>query len=338
MIVRNKIKCLLISLLLLAGVYCSWGCSCCADCYKKCCGKGDNKNENNNNETSEENKEQKDLYFKIKKGTIDDNKLGCFGKKWFQDYNRKRGNNNNNNTILLYELEEQQDVENGADEADRTLVYSKGSKKLQYRNGGDFPNDLKDSKNRWAIFKVTTLNKVKNQEQKGNSHIFYCSDVSTLNNGGLFEEIKCWSIEILAANTQGVKTFYAMFYKTNSSLEQDTKKQNKSGFIGLEKLDVSGAKKLALMFYMALYKQKTVDSLKDWILKNEADISYMFFVQKNTLNFEALNRWIVDGGIVKCEGYLRYLIGSKYNIFFQGEDNSQNNDKLPEWYKNRLQK
>ena len=329
MIVRNKIKCLLISLLLLAGVYCSWGCSCCADCYKKCCGKGDNKNENNNNETSEENKEQKDLYFKIEGEAIDNNDFKCFGNGWFEEYKNKK--DKDKNSILLYKLTEQKNKEEEAG----TLVYSKENEKLQYRNGGDLPDDLKDSDNKWAIFKVTTL---KNKKQKGNSHIFYCSDVSTLNDCGLFEEIDCWSIEILAANTQGVETFCAMFYKTNSYLERCVTGNKKSGFIGLGKLNLSGAKNLSMMFYEALYKQKTVDSLKDWILKNGAEISFMFcvdaskFVDKNAPNFRVLNGWVVGRNVylICC------LTISKYNIFFQGDDNGQNNNKLPEWYADRI--
>ncbi|MBQ2350240.1 MAG: hypothetical protein II393_03110 [Cytophagales bacterium] len=161
----NKIKYLLINLLLLAGVYCSWGCSRCADCCKKCC-------------------EKKDLYFKIKGEAINNNDLGCFGKSWFEVYN----NINNNNAILLYKLTEQK---NKQEKEAGTLVYSKESEKLEYKNGDDLPDDLKDSNDRWAIFKVTTLNKVNNQEQKGNSHIFYCSDVSSLSGHGLFEEIDC---------------------------------------------------------------------------------------------------------------------------------------------------
>ncbi|MBQ2350103.1 MAG: hypothetical protein II393_02385 [Cytophagales bacterium] len=336
MIVRNKIKCLLINLLLLAGVYCSWGCSCCADCYKKCCGKEDNKNEieNNNNETSEENKEQKDLYFKIQEGTIDNNKLGCFGNEWFKRYNMKI-KYNHNNTVLLYGLEEQQGVPNGTD---GTLVYSPKSKKLQYTNGGSFPKDLKDSDNKWAIFKVTALNK-DNKATPGESHIFYCSDVSSLDKYGLFEEIECWSIEILAANTQGVETFRAMFHETKSYLEQDIKKPGASGFIGLEKLDLSSAWVLSYMFYNALFKQETINSLRELRLRNGAYIAQMFyvdiskFVGQNGPDFSVLKGWIKrKGSTLVCK------IGHKYNIFFKGKDKKQNNDKLPDWYENNIKK
>ena len=181
-------KFLLLNLTLLAGMYCNCEYSRCAGCCKNCCenGEEDNKNEKNNNETSEENKEQKDLYFKIQEGTIDNNKLGCFGKLWFETYKEKK--DDNNNAILLYKLTEQK---NKQEKEAGTLVYSKESEKLEYKNGDDLPDDLKDSNDRWAIFKVTTLNKVNNQEQKGNSHIFYCSDVSSLSGHGLFEEIDC---------------------------------------------------------------------------------------------------------------------------------------------------
>ncbi|MBQ2350306.1 MAG: hypothetical protein II393_03465 [Cytophagales bacterium] len=303
-------------------------------------------NKNNNNEEPEERKieingindeineeeaqDKKDLYFKIEGGAIDNNDLKCFGKGWFEEYKKKK-DNNNENTILLYKLTEQQDVKG---EEVGTLVYSKENKKLEYRNGVDFQNDLKDSKNKWAIFKVTTLN---NEEKEGEGHIFYCSDVSTLNGRGLFEDIKCWSIEILAAKTTEVKTFDSVFSQTNSLLEQDTKKQNKSGFIGLEKLDVSGAEKLTLMFYMALFKQKTINSLSKWRLRNNADISWMFFVNtdkvvdKDVPDFSALWEWIVEDNV-----YLVCFNGSKYNTFFQGYYNSEHSGKLPEWYESNF--
>ena len=306
----------------MAGVYCSCGCSCCADCYKKCCGNGDNKNEIEkiNDETNEE---QKDLYFKIEGGAIDSNGLGCFGEVWFEKYKKKKEEYKKNNTILLYKLTEQKDKQEEAG----TLVYSKESEKLKYTNGGDFPKDLKDSNNRWAIFKVTTLK----EKGKGNSYIFYCSDVSSMGNDGLFEKIECWSIEILAAKTTAVETFRSMFKETKSSLEQDTEQQNKPGFIGLEKLDVSGANNLSFMFCMALFKQKTINSLSTLRLQDNAYISKMFFVNGNILSFKTLNEWIEENS-----GYLGYMFGSKYNIFFQGDDDGQNKDKLPEWYKNKI--
>ncbi|MBQ2349840.1 MAG: hypothetical protein II393_00985 [Cytophagales bacterium] len=310
--------------------------------------KKDNKNENNNNKEPEDKKfENKEInnqtneeetknqqVFKIEEGAIDNN-LGCFGNKWFGEYQKKK-NDNNKNTILLYKLTEQKNKEKTAG----TLVYFKGNKKLKYTKGNGLPGNIKKSKQKWAIFKVTTLKEDNNKKQKGDSHIFYCSDVSTLNDCGLFEEVKCWSIKILAANTQGVETFYAMFYKTNSYLERCVTGNKKSGFIGLGKLNLSGAKNLSMMFYEALYKQKTVDSLKDWILKNGADISQMFYVginnlvDKNVPDFRGLDKWIEKNNI-----YLKYSSGHKYSIFFKGYDNNKKNDKLlPKWYNDRLLK
>ena len=356
-------KFLLLNITLLAGMYCNCEYSRCAGCCKNCCGNGDNKNENNNNELMEDNKnenilvnnnnqllklnnndikneineynndknEQEDtkeneehnvLYFKIEGEAIDNNELECFGKYWFDDYNKIK-----NNAILLYGLAEQ----NNKQEAG-TLVCSKGSKKLEYQKGDDFPKDLKDSDNKWAIFKVTTLN---DGEKAGNSHIFYCSDVSSLNSNGLFEAIECWSIEILAANTQRVEDFCNMFKETKSYLEQDTKKPGASGFIGLEELDLSGANNLAAMFRMALFKQKTINSLSELRLQDNANIRQMFYVDKNNFvdengpDFSVLNRWIKGNGV---------QFGYRYDIFFQGDYNAQDNDKLPEWCDDKKKK
>ena len=313
----NNIKFLLLNITLLAGMYCNCEYSRCAGCCKNCCGK-------------------EDLYFKIEGGAINDNKLGCFGEDWFEEYQNKK-NGNNEDTILLYKLTEQK---NKQEEEAGTLVYSPKSKELQYRNGGDLPASLKDSDNKWAIFKVTTLKEDNNKKQKGESHIFYCSDVSSIDNNGLFELVRCWSIEILAANTKKVKDFSFMFKKTKSSLEQDTKKQNKSGFIGLEKLDVSSAKFLMQMFKNALFKQKTISSLRRWRLRNNASISKMFYVDinnfvcKNVPDFRVLDKWIEKNNV-----YLEYSRGHKYSIFFKGYDNYKKNDKLlPKWYENNIKK
>ncbi|MBQ2350295.1 MAG: hypothetical protein II393_03410 [Cytophagales bacterium] len=340
-------KFLLLNLTLLAGMYCNCEYSRCAGCCKKYCGNGDNEKtdtkvnqdssaSDNNKEKSleedtKENEKQKALYFKIQGRAIDDNGLGCFGKYWFEEYKKEKGNN----SILLYELTEQPDVQ---EKEVGTLVCSKGNKELQYTKGGDLPDDLKDSDDKWAIFKVTTLKEYNNEKKEGESHIFYCSDVSSFYNNGLFEEVYCWSIEILAANTQSVNNFSYMFYDTNSYLELIDNDPDKPGLIGLDKLDVSEADNLKRMFSEALYKQKTVDSLKDWILKNGAEISFMFcvdaskFVDKNAPNFRVLNGWVVGRNVylICC------LTISKYNIFFQGDDNGQNNNKLPEWYADRI--
>ncbi|MBQ2350165.1 MAG: hypothetical protein II393_02705 [Cytophagales bacterium] len=300
----------------------------------------ENNNEGDEPKDNENAEEKKDLYFKIKEGAIYNNKLGCFGNGWFGEYNIKR-RNKHNDTILLYELEEQPDV---SKKEVGTLVYSQKNKKLEYTEDNDLPYNLKDSDNKWAIFKVTTLKKVNNQEQKGDSYIFYCSDVSTLDSHGLFERVRCYSIEILAANTQRVNTFSSMFWYTVSLLEQDTNQPDASGFIGLEKLDLSSAKKLSEMFYMALFKQETIDSLSTWRLLNSAYISQMFYVNKNShiyralyankngLSFRALNEWMVGS-----EGFLRCPYGSEYNVFFQGQDNKKNKDILPDWYENKIQ-
>ena len=313
----NNMKFLLLNITLLAGMYCNCEYSRCAGCCKNCCRK-------------------EDLYFKIEVGAIDNNNLKCFGEGWFEEYQKKKADNNNN-AILLYKLTEQHDVKN---RADGTLVYSQKSKELQYRNGGDLPASLKDSDNKWAIFKVTTLKEDNNEEQEGDSHIFYCSDVSSIDNNGLFELVRCWSIEILAANTKKVKDFSFMFKKTKSSLEQDTKKQNKSGFIGLEKLDVSSAKFLMKMFTNALFKQETINSLRRWRLQGNARISKMFYVDinnlvgKNVPDFRVLDKWIKKNNV-----YLEYSRGHKYSIFFKGYDNDKKSDKLlPKWYEDNIKK
>ncbi|MBQ2350241.1 MAG: hypothetical protein II393_03115, partial [Cytophagales bacterium] len=132
--------------------------------------------------------------------------------------------------------------------------------------------------------------------------------------------------------------FYSMFYMTTSYLEQDIEQPDASGFIGLEKLDLSSAQNLAMMFYEALYKQKTINSLKDWILKNGADISQMFYVDsskflcQNGPDFSVLGGWIKRKDV-----FLVCSSGSKYEVFFERKDDDKNNDKLPDWYENRIE-
>ncbi|MBQ2349826.1 MAG: hypothetical protein II393_00905, partial [Cytophagales bacterium] len=128
MLARNKIKCLLINLLLLAGVYCSFGCSCCADCYKK-----NDEIENNMIQTNQlkqtfnieiinenangGNDGQKNLFFRttgnfIKKDVLDK----CLYSKWYEFYFLKQDG-------ILVELEEQKKTQQNEDT--KTLVFSK---------------------------------------------------------------------------------------------------------------------------------------------------------------------------------------------------------------------
>ena len=335
----NNIKCLLINLLLFAGVYCSWGCSCCADCCKKCCEKGDSKNEIENNmirtnqlkqtfniEIINENANggndgQKNLFFRttgnfIKKDVLDK----CLCSKWYEFYFLKQDG-------ILVELEEQKKTQQNEDT--KTLVFSKTGEGWKCSTNVESNNDLDTSKNRWAIFKVTTLKEDNNKEQEGDSHIFYCSDVSSIQIDGLFKEVHCYSIKILAANTKEVENFSCMFKKTKSSLEQDTKKQNKSGFIGLEKLDVSSAKFLSYMFYMALYKQKTVESLQYLNVKDKACITKMFCATAGDIDFTCLNKWL-EGNNNKLRIYVSNVQETE-NVFF-AERSDFNQNKVPNWF------
>lgn len=119
----------------------------------------------------------------------------------------------------------------------------------------------------WIIFKITTCDK--GNAKAGETFIFYVNDINSFGEEwefefprmahGIFYGVECYSIEIMAANTENVKNVMCMFYWTKSHLEQD--KDSPSVLIGLDRLNMRCVDYLSYMFCSALYKQSTLDSL-----------------------------------------------------------------------------
>ncbi|MBQ2350009.1 MAG: hypothetical protein II393_01890, partial [Cytophagales bacterium] len=232
--------------------------------------------------------------------------------KWYEFYFLKQDG-------ILVELEEQKKTQQNEDT--KTLVFSKTGEGWKCSTNGEPNNDLNTSKNRWAIFEVTTL---KNEKQEGDSHIFYCSNVSSIQIYGLFKEVRCYSIKILAANTKEVENFSNMFCGAYSLLEQNGAEE--SGFIGLEKLDLSSANSLQRMFFNTLFVQKTVESLQYLNLKDKADITEMFCATVGNIDFTCLNKWLEDNNNKLC-----IYVSNVQNVFF-AERSDFNQNKVPNWF------
>ncbi|MBQ2349838.1 MAG: hypothetical protein II393_00975 [Cytophagales bacterium] len=151
---RNKIKHLLLNLLLLSVVYCSWECEYCS---RFCV--NNEKNEYIENKNNEENdQEQHDLYFTIKSHPLNGGLLKkCFGDGWSVQYLKKK------ESISLYEIEKQQKLK---EEAAGTLVLSKDGEELGYTGGNGLPDDIKIDDNKWAIVEITTIDIQKKKKEK----------------------------------------------------------------------------------------------------------------------------------------------------------------------------
>ena len=82
----------------------------------------------------------------------------------------------------------------------------------------------------------------------------------------VFSGVNLWSLNILAANTRAVTSFFNLFSRAQFGLEKNFNNdyKNTSGLCGLERLNVSSCSDLRSMFFEVIYKQTTVNSLKNW--------------------------------------------------------------------------
>ena len=223
------------------------------------------------------------LYFtKIDKTKKDeDNIKKCFNNTWY--------NKCQNKVLLLQEVKV-----NGSDVLEVTgsdnnwEITDKGKVLV---SAGCNPNN-----NKWIIVKVTTL-KV-NTECAGDSFIFYVDDINSVKDEnsvpyGVFKQIKCYSIKIIAANTRAVESMECMFYVVNSALEKDMGIDTGPGLIGLDKLNVENVKNIDWMFSSAIHKQATLDQLKEWRFSggNKVSIGCLFNATEKGLDFSILNGW-----------------------------------------------
>ncbi len=221
------------------------------------------------------------LYFKIDEAGQDENIEKCFNGSWYKACGNK--------VLLLQETnEDNQNVlkVTGSDN-DLEITYSKENK---FKN-----NACDSSKNKWIIVKVTTWDE--NSEGDGDSFIFYVDDITSIAGEdrpyGVFDNIKCYSIEIIAANTSAVQNMHGMFYFVESALEKDMEEDTTPGLIGLDKLNVENVTSMSFMFTMAIHKQATLEQLKKWRFsgENKVDIRCLFSSKVAGLDFTILNGW-----------------------------------------------
>ena len=226
-------------------------------------------------------KKEETLYFKIDKTAQDDDIKKCFNGPWCDAYTGKV-------------LSLQQVNENGSDVL--KVTGSDNEWEITDSLENKFKDDKCDSgKNKWIIVKVTTLQE--GSKSAGDSFIFYVDDITSIrDNGfsyGVFEEIKCYSINIIAANTRAVEDMIGMFYNVNSALEQDKGEKTAPGLIGLDKLNVENVEDIKFMFSSAIHKQATLNQLKKWRFsgENKVDIGYLFSSGVEGLKFRVLDGW-----------------------------------------------
>ena len=183
---------------------------------------------------------------------------------------------------------------------------------------------------KWIIVKVTTMSK----DSKGvwNSYIFYVDNITNVGGaGGVFENVRCYSIEIIAANTSNMDGMYSMFAEVESALEQDGKEDIGPGLIGLDKLNVKNVVRLHWMFYNAIHKQVTLKQLEKWrfLGKSKVRITKLFYSKVEGLDFRVLDGW----NKTEDDGPVAFFIAKAYpleNVFVQS--GKEKDFTAPGWY------
>ena len=341
----TKMNYLLLSTVMIAAIdstFCR-GCDCC----KKLCADKDNNesfpnsennntnledevikmNENampnNNNDNTHDNflensKKKETLYFaKIDKAGQDDGIKKCFNGSWYKACQDK--------VLLLKQVnDDDKDLLKVTGSDNEWEITDSLEKVLENANCN--PNN-----NKWIIVKVTTWDE--NSEGDGDSFIFYVDDITSIAGEdrpyGVFDNIKCYSIEIIAANTSAVQNMHGMFYFVESALEKEMEEDIVPGLVGLDKLNVENVTSMSFMFTMAIHKQATLEQLKKWRFsgENKVDIRCLFASKVEGLNFRVLDGWssATKNGTVSFSQW----VSSPETVFIS---NKKYKFTAPRWY------
>ena len=338
----GKMNYLLLSTMMIAAIDSTFGRGC--DCCKKLCADQDSSesyinsennkttvddklikdNENtrhiNNNDNThtnflENSKKKETLYFaKIAKTGQDENIEKCFNGSWYKACGNK--------VLLLKQVnDDDKDLFKVTGSDNEWEITDSLEKVLENA-------DCKPGGNKWIIVEVTTLKD--DSEGVGGSFIFYVDDIDSFNRNGVFEEIKCYSIKIIAANTRAVESMECMFYHVESALEKDWY-ENTPGLIGLDKLNVEDVSNIVMMFCDAIYQQATLNQLKEWRFSSGHSvlITNLFCSTVKGLNFSVLDDWdthTTKGDVV----FIRLKDSPSKDVFVQ--DNNENDFAPPRWY------
>jgi hypothetical protein len=260
------------------------------------------------------------LYFKIDKNAQGEVIKKCFNNTWY--------NKCQNKVLLLQEVKV-----NGSDVlkvtgSDNNWEITDSLEKVLGNTGCNPYN------NKWIIVKVTTWDE--NSEGDGDSFIFYVDEIKSVKDNynnfyGVFYNIECYSIEIIAANTRAAQDMHSMFYHVESALEKDMGKGTAAGLIGLDKLNVENVTSLRWTFSGAIHKQVTLNQLKEWRFsgENKVDIGCLFSSRVEGLNFRVLDGWNKN----ENDEPVVFFIAKNYsleNVFDQS--GKEENFTAPKWY------
>ena len=256
------------------------------------------------------------LYFKIDKTAQDEVIKKCINNTW---YDKRQGE-----VLLLKEAEEgDTDVLSVTGSGNNWEITDQGK---VLGSAGCNPEG-----NKWIIVKVTTWDD--DSKSAGDSFIFYVDEITCIQDNWfsycVFEEIECYSIEIIAANTRAVQNMHGMFYLVESALERDEKTDTGPGLIGLDKLNVENVEDIGSMFFKTIHKQATLDQLKGWRFsgENKVDIGYLFSSKVEGLNFRVLDGWssATKNGTVSFSQW----VSSPETVFIS---NKKYKFTAPRWY------
>ena len=257
------------------------------------------------------------LYFtKIDKNAQGEEDIKkCINNKWYAKYQDK--------VLLLQEANES--------DTDVLKVTGSGNKwTITDPQGNKFKYDKCDSGgNKWIIVKVITWDD--DSKSAGDSFIFYVDEIKNVNGTSVFESIRCYSIDIIAANTSAVKSMSFMFRGTTSALELDEKEDTAPGLIGLDKLNVENVEDISMMFYHAIHKQTTLKQLGKWRFSGEKSVFINCSIKSTVkgLDFAVLNDWNepTNKGAVS---FTRASWSTSEQVFV--ESGSKEDFTAPRWY------
>ena len=263
-------------------------------------------------------KKEETLYFKIDKTAQGEVIKKCFNNTW---YNKCK------NKVLSL----QQVNENGSD----VLKVTGSDNKWEITDSLEkvLENaDCNPDNNKWIIVKVITWNS--KNKKAGDSFIFYVDEITLIQDNafsyGVFENIRCYSIDIIAANTSAVESMKKMFFKVKSALEQNGKGDTTPGLIGLDKLNIENVEDIGSMFFNTIHKQATLDQLKGWrFSKSSVRVTNLFHATVAGLDFTILNGW---RNAKKCGtvSFTREHWSTSEKVFVK--NGNKNDFTAPKWY------
>ena len=299
-------------------------CVCVNSTFGRCCHCPCWKNDGQEQfDDKEKNANEETLFFKISQNTDVNTIKQCINNDWYDEHSDR--------VVVLEHVSSagEEDALSVTGQKDKWGITYAGEKFFKYSN-------CDSSKNTWVIVEI----KLKVDSGPVFLYVDICNEVGKKKKSkegpqwfNVFSCVELWSLKILAANTQAVTIFSYFFSNAQFGLEKSFENgyKNMSGLGGLERLNVSSCNALRSMFFQAIYKQATINSLKNWRFHQQyVNIDFLFSSNdsesKNVLDFSVLDGWKT----VQGPKFIFGLNGST-SVFYR-DDWSLLGAPFPSWY------